>query len=180
MVNLAGTTAVLLGCEFSFWGGLAGGLVTLLAARACAERVIYVGKLGALCPALEPNTVIATGTTSLLATRQVRWTSGLNLTDPPRTLRTSLRHVTVPSVMDETRAWYHAHDEDSDVTDPEIGHMAAAATRTGLTFDYLHIVTDNLCGTFEHGLYDERRAGILAGRRRCLSDIETIVYRSLT
>jgi hypothetical protein len=173
------TSVLLLGCEFSFWGDLAGDLVTVLAGRGHTGGVVYVGKLGGLQPDMAPNTLVVTGTSTRVEGRHLTWNSALDLTQVPATLRSGVRHATVPSVLDETRTWFEAHRSDFDVVDPEIGHMARAATTSGVPFDYLHIVTDNLCGTYEHGLYGERAAPVASGRRRCLHDIETILHRSL-
>ncbi|WDZ93568.1 hypothetical protein [Nocardiopsis sp. HUAS JQ3] len=177
--RVGNTTVLLLGCEFSFWGDLAGDLVTALAARGHTGGVVYVGKLGGLQPDMAPNTLVVTGTTTRIEGHRLTWNSALNLTQAPATLRSGVRHATVPSVLDETRTWFEAHRADFDVVDPEIGHMARAATTAGAPFDYLHIVTDNLCGTYQHGLYGERAAPVATGRRRCLHDIETILHRSL-
>jgi hypothetical protein len=177
--RVSSATVLLLGCEFSFWGDLAEDLVTALAARGHTRRVVYVGKLGGLQPNMVPNTLIVTGTTTRLEDHALTWGSALDLNDAPSTLRSGVRHVTVPSVMDETRAWFHAHRDAFDIVDPEIGHMARAASTAGVPFDYLHIVTDNLNGIYEHGLYAERSAPVATLRRRCLRDIETILHRSL-
>ncbi|WP_150246293.1 nucleoside phosphorylase-I family protein [Nocardiopsis quinghaiensis] len=178
--RVGNATVLLLGCEFSFWGDLAGDLVTALTARGHTGGVVYVGKLGGLQPDMAPNTLVVTGTTTRIEECRLTWDSALDLTQAPATLRSGVRHATVPSVLDETRTWFEANRADFDVVDPEIGHMARAATTAGVPFDYLHIVTDNLCGTYEHGLYGERAAPVATGRRRCLHDIETILYRSLT
>src|SRR5699024_11435031 len=79
----------------------------------------------------------------------------------------------------ETRTWLDQHRAHFDVVDPEIGHMALAATTANVPFDYLHIVTDNLNGAHDHGLYDERSTPVATRRRRCLHHIETILHRSL-
>ncbi|MCY9783308.1 hypothetical protein KIK06_05295 [Nocardiopsis sp. EMB25] len=178
--RIGSATVLLLGCEFSFWGDLAGDLVTALVARGHTGGVVYVGKLGGLQPDMVPNTLIVTGTTTRIENHTLTWDSSLDLTHAPPTIRTGTRHVTVPSVMDETRAWFRDHRDDFDIVDPEIGHMARAATTAGVSFDYLHIVTDNLNGTYEHGLYAERSAPVATRRRRCLRDIEAILHRSLT
>ncbi|WP_285732706.1 hypothetical protein [Nocardiopsis sp. ATB16-24] len=180
IARIGNATVLLLGCEFSFWGDLAGDLVTALAARGHTGGVVYVGKLGGLQADMAPNTLVVTGTTTRIGDRDLTWNSTLDLSQAPATLRSGVRHATVPSVLDETHAWFEANRADFDVVDPEIGHMARAATTAGVPFDYLHVVTDNLCGTYEHGLYGERAAPVAAARRRCLHDIETILHRSLT
>ncbi|PWV57608.1 hypothetical protein BDW27_102482 [Nocardiopsis sp. L17-MgMaSL7] len=173
------STALLLGCEFSFWGDLAGDLVTALITRGHTSGVLYVGKLGGLQSDMEPNTVVVTGTTTQVKGHSVSWKSALDLDPTLPGLRTGVRHITVPSVLDETRIWLEQHRAHFDVVDPEIGHMALAATTANVPFDYLHIVTDNLNGTHDHGLYAERSTPVATRRRRCLHHIETILHRSL-
>jgi hypothetical protein len=173
------STALLLGCEFSFWGDLAGDLVTALISRGHTSGVLYVGKLGGLRPDMEPNTVIVTGTTTQVKGHPVSWKSALDLDPTLPGLRSRVRHITVASVLDETRTWLDQHRAHFDVVDPEIGHMALAATTANVPFDYLHIVTDNLNGTHDHGLYAERSTPVATRRRRCLHNIETILHRSL-
>ena len=179
-VRVGTATVLMLGCEFSFWGDLAGDLVSVLAQRTRTAGVVYVGKLGGLQPDMVPNTLVVTGTTTRLHDRPLAWNSFLDLTRAPRSVRPEVRHATLASVLDETRTWLETHRADIDVVDPEIGHMARAATEGGVGFAYLHIVTDNLNGTHTHGLYAERSTPVTARRRRCLRDIETILTRSLT
>lgn len=179
-VLINGERVLLLGCEFSYWGDLAGALVTVLASRHIAPWMIYVGKLGTLNVEDVPNKHVATGQSSLVEGKLVSWNSALVLekTDPYIVLR-ALRHVTVPSIIDETKGWYKEYHHSYDLVDPEIGRMAVAAQDAGVDFDYLHVVSDNLSGHHENGLYDERRAGILADRQHCLSIISTILRSSI-
>lgn len=179
LVTVSERPVLLLGCEFSYWGDIAGALVEILGQRRSTDRVIYVGKLGSLRPEMVPNRTIATGTSSRVGGRVISWTSSLAL-ESDHDVRTGQRHVTQPSVVDETRAWRDQHAADFDLVDPEIGHMACAANRTGIGFDYLHVVTDNLSHPYEHGLYDERGADITRERRRSLARIESILNRSLS
>jgi hypothetical protein len=89
------------------------------------------------------------------------------------------QHVTVPSIVDETTAWFASAAGRYHLVDPEIGHMAAAANAAGVAFDYLHIVSDNLTGRYTAGLYHERSPAIRADRLRCLNLIENTLTRSL-
>lgn len=180
-VSIGNCQVTLLGCEFSYWGDLAGALVTILAARYCASWVIYVGKLGALNPERVPNRYVATGVRSLVSSREVLWESGLNLNGPHGDqVLIAQRHITVPSTLDETRRWYVRHAPYSDVVDPEIGRMAEAARQATMRFDYLHVVSDNLSGNYVQGLYHEREFDVATNRLRCLTIIESILRRSFT
>jgi hypothetical protein len=178
--HIAGEPAALVGCEFSFWGDLAGGLVTVLADRG-ARWIIYVGKLGTLVAEREPNQWLATGHHSLVRGVDIRWPghlAGVAQVAGGRLLADQ-RHVTVPSIVDETTSWFASAAEHYDLVDPEIGHMAAAANAAGVAYDYLHIVSDNLTGRYAAGLYHERSPAIRADRLRCLNLIESTLTRSL-
>jgi hypothetical protein len=175
---VSGRLVGLVGCEFSFWGDLAGALVSALARRG-TRWVIYVGKLGTLSGRHEPNQWIATGSSSWVEGQMITWSSQLRCgPDMPGLLRDQ-SHVTVPSTLDETVAWYSASASRWDLVDPEIGRMAAAAQAAAIQFDYVHIITDSLAGLHPDGLYDERSASIASGRRTCLTRIVTILERSL-
>lgn len=168
----------LLGCEFSFWGDLAGALVSALARRG-TRWVIYVGKLGALGRRCEPNNWIATGSTSWVAGETITWDAGLRCDPDVQGVLTGQRHVTVPSTLDETLAWYSTAVDHWDLVDPEIGRMATSAAAARIQFDYVHVISDSLAGHHHEGLYDERSASITAKRRICLDRIATILDRSL-
>jgi hypothetical protein len=168
----------LIGCEFSFWGDLAGALVSALARRG-TRWVIYVGKVGALSGRHDPNQWIATGSSSWVEGQTITWSSQLRCDPEIPCLLLDQSHVTVPSTLDETLGWYSAGVARWDLVDPEIGRMAAAARTCGIQFDYVHIVTDSLAGIHPEGLYDERSASIADRRRTCLSRIATILERSL-
>jgi hypothetical protein len=178
-VNLAGKQLVLLGCEFSYWGDLAGALVTVLAARE-VPRIVYIGKLGALDPTRPPNRFSATGTRSLFAGRLIEWDSRLvEHAASFEEVLTKQVHATVPSLLDETLTWYAASKGQIDLVDPEIGHMAMAAIAAGIEFDYLHIISDNLGGGYPHGLYGERCEDVTAKRAQRVAIIEEVLKRSL-
>jgi hypothetical protein len=179
VVNLAGKQLVLLGCEFSYWGDLAGALVTVLAARG-VPRIVYIGKLGALDPARPPNRFSATGSCSLFEGRLIEWDSRLvEHAASFEEVLTKQVHATVPSLLDETLAWYAALKGQIDLVDPEIGHMAMAAIAAGIEFDYLHIISDNLGGGYPHGLYRERCLAVTAKRAQRVAVIEEVLKRSL-
>jgi hypothetical protein len=176
--TVAACNVGLIGCEFSYWGDLAGALVSALARRG-TSWVIYVGKLGALSASHHPNRWIATGTNSWVEGRHVAWRSRLQCDPDLPGLLLNQTHVTVPSILDETLAWHSDAVHRWDLVDPEIGRMADAAVAAGIQFDYLHIVSDSLAGTHPEGLYDERSTSVAAARRTCLTRITTILERSI-
>lgn len=178
-ITVKDTPVLMLGCEFSYWGDLAGALVSVLASRG-TTWVVYVGKLGTLNQADVPNRHVATGASSLVEGENVCWESHLNLEGADsRFILTQQRHATTPSIIDETRRWYEELHSFYDLVDPEIGRMANAANAAGIWYDYLHVVTDNLSGHHEEGLYFERHPDIMASRLKCLNIITAILRRSL-
>ncbi len=80
-----------LGYQHSIWGDVAGRVVSRLAALG-ARRVAYIGKVGALDPAIAPNTCLATGDTSILDDGLVR--RGMSSPTLPTASRTSARAST--------------------------------------------------------------------------------------
>ena len=84
-----GRRVLYLGYQHSIWGDVAGRVVSRLAALG-ARRVAYIGKVGALDPAIAPNTCLATGDTSILDDGPVRWRNVFDgLTDGRRTSATA-------------------------------------------------------------------------------------------
>ena len=174
-IRIAGTDVLAVGCEFSYWGDLSGSLVSALIRRGVRD-IVYVGKLGALDATITPNNFLATGHSSTVEGRLVEWDSvlaGIGASDS--LLLTGQRHITVPSVVDETKAWWLETREAHDLVDPEVGQMARAAVDHGARFDYLHLVTDNLSGDHREGLYDERTEPIAEARRRLLAAAERLL-----
>lgn len=174
-----GTKSIgLLGCEFSFWGDIAGALIRGLAARN-VSYIIYVGKAGAVSRLHLPNLTIATGSVSSIEGETVEWNSRIQAAMQSERVFIGQRHATLPSPMDETIAWYEDALDKVDLLEAEIGHMAQAARLTGIEFDYLHIISDNLGNNKIVGLYEERGAEVLDARRECLIIIEDIIKRSI-
>lgn len=180
--DLNGFRILLIGFELSYWGDIGGQLVQVLAERGITDWVIYVGKLGALHADVVPNRTIATGSVSIVEGSEVSWVSRLipevASDDAGITVLTGQVHATEPSTLDETVEWLRRNSARASLVDPEIGRMAAAARDAGITFDYLHVVSDNLSGGYEHGLFDEHFGEIKASRGRCLQLIERILVRS--
>ncbi|WP_330230567.1 hypothetical protein OHA40_32220 [Nocardia sp. NBC_00508] len=178
-IEVAGATVLLLGCEFSYWGDLSGSLTAAILRRGITSWVMYVGKLGALDPSLAPNQWLATGQSSVVDGVPFGWQGRLQYVRPTgRTLR-DICHVTMPSVIDETREWAVEASQSSQVVDPEIGHMGRAAVKAGASFDYLHLVTDNLVKDFGQGLYDERLKRVASQRKSLVMEAEQMIRRSI-
>ena len=174
---IGGVRITFVGFLHSIWGEVAGRIVTRLA-QLGARRVLYIGKVGTLEPELDPNTVLATGNSSLLRGRSIAWDDffgGEAVSDPAVV---EGKHVTSPSTLLETRDWLSEHRGYSFV-DPEIGQMGAAASRAGVPFGYLHIVSNNLARPRQEDLSNERQPLVLQRRARLLVRAKGIIERRL-
>jgi len=164
-----GRRVAFLGFRPAFWGDISGEVVHYLASHfSSIKEVIYLGKLGVLKPKVEPNGWLATGGESLVNGRMVRWN---NVLAPAvaRCARDSTivgRHVTLGSVLHETKDWHADLVETVDFVDPEIGMMAQAAVRSGIQYGYLHMITDNLGKKYDEDLSNERTESVLRHRSR--------------
>ncbi|MGV9675426.1 hypothetical protein ACWDSJ_09125 [Nocardia sp. NPDC003482] len=178
-IEVSGAAVLLLGCEFSYWGDLAGSLAAALFRGGVTSWVMYVGKLGSLDASLMPNQWLATGQSSVVDGSPVSWRGHLQHMNPTARLLRNVCHVTMPSVIDETKQWAAEASQHAQVVDPEIGYMGRAAVRAGASFDYLHLVTDNLVKDFDQGLYDERSKSIASQRKTLLLEAEQMIRRSI-
>ncbi|WP_433683365.1 hypothetical protein [Nocardia sp. CA-119907] len=178
-IDVAGASVLLLGCEFSYWGDLAGSLTAAILRREITSWVLYVGKLGSLDPSLAPNQWLATGQSSVVDGVPFTWRGRLQYVRPTGRMLRDICHVTMPSVIDETREWAVEASQSCQVVDPEIGQMGRAAVKAGASFDYLHLVTDNLVKDFDQGLYDERSKHVASQRKSLLLEAEQMIRRGI-
>lgn len=154
--------AILLGCKHTYWGEIAGRIVMFLSLLG-VKRVIYSGKLGTLEPSYIPNQTIATGSESILPNGQIiRWDNMFESLYSPQ-IKKGI-HITVPSVLQETKLWVEKNKKVATFVDPEIGHMAYAAQQTGVQFSYLHIISDNLTRKYLFDLSNERIVDVIHNR----------------
>ena len=168
-----GRRVLYLGYQHSIWGDVAGRVVSRLAALG-ARRVVYIGKVGALDPAIAPNTCLATGDTSILDGGPVRWRdafAGLAGSQPD--VRHGV-HVTSPSILLEDTRWLAGH-AGHEFVDPEIGHMGRAAASAGIEFGFLHVVSNNLAAHYPADLSNERLGHVIERRARLLDRIHEII-----
>ena len=172
-VHLSKSEGILLGCKHTYWGEIAGRIVNYLAMNG-VKRVIYSGKLGTLNPYLVPNLTIATGYSSILPNGEiVNWNNIFeNIVD--NQVYNGV-HITVPSVLQETEKWLNIYKNKIDFVDPEIGHMALAASNNQIQFSYFHIISDNLSAKFESDLSNERKLDVIENRRRLCLKIGTAI-----
>ncbi|KAJ4369707.1 hypothetical protein N0V83_005470 [Neocucurbitaria cava] len=170
-----GTTVAFLGCRICFWGDIGGNVVRALQSINKAKCVIYVGKLGSLRPEDRPNSVLATGNSSMAKGSIVTWKNPLEDAVDESSMVERGVHYSLPSVLQETHAWLEDHKRSFHWVDPEIGQMAKASLEGGTRFGYLHIVSDNLAEKYEYDLSNERARQVLDDRERLLKEIEVIL-----
>lgn len=165
----------LLGCKFSFWGDICGHLTYLLHQRG-VRRLLFLGKLGSLRGHHTPNETISTGNSTTLHGHRVAWRNGISRHCRNEQNVVTGKHITLPSVLRETRQWLSKHS-DYDFVDPEIGHMARASVSGNLDFAYLHIVSDNLARKYAEDLSNERAASVLRKRRSLQEQVNQIALK---
>lgn len=164
-VKVRGRSIVYLGCKFSIWGDIAGYVLRVLAENNGLDTLIYIGKLGTLRDK-EPNRLIATGDSSSIDKRKVAWKNIFSDISDGSVIHG--KHVTLPSVLQETKDWLRDNEEEFDFVDPEIGRIALAAQDVGVNFSYLHIISDSLKNKYPENLSNERKDAIV-GKRIYLS-----------
>lgn len=172
-VHLATGEGILLGCKHTYWGEIAGRIVSYLAMNG-VKRIIYSGKLGTLNPSLEPNLSIATGNSSILPNGNIiSWDNVFEDIDHKQVNKGI--HITVPSVLQETTEWLSANQKSVDFVDPEIGHMALAAYNCNIQFSYFHIISDNLSNKYKSDLSNEREMDVINRRKELFRIIGTAI-----
>lgn len=164
---------ILLGCKHTYWGEIAGRIVSYLAAKG-VKRVIYSGKLGTLNAGVVPNMMIATGDSSILPNgEKISWNNIFENAIGGQVY--SGTHITVPSVLQETKKWVNEYKGIADFVDPEIGHMALAAYKNKIEFSYFHIISDNLSEKYDFDLSNERKLEVIEDRRKLCNRIGTVI-----
>jgi len=171
--EIHGRRVVYLGFLHSIWGDVAGRVVTRLAGLG-ARDVVYVGKVGALNPDIEPNTLLASGNTSLVGGSLVTWPDFFGDFATAQPGVHSGVHVTSPSILLENRDWLTEHAEHAFV-DPEIGPMGVAARDAGIDFGFLHVISNNLARHYAADLSNERHRDVVRRRTVLIRQIQDII-----
>lgn len=171
-------SALFLGCEFSYWGDIVGETADELHQRGVSPWLIYCGKLGSLDRDMMPNTCLVTGNTSHVDGEGIVWNGRFESTISPHRLR-RVNHITVPSVLDETKEWVRTARKTYDVVDPEIGRIGAMAFRSGFDFDFLHIVSDNLVKPHREGLHNERVTSVVSRRAKLFEAASSLLHDAI-
>ncbi len=160
---------ILVGCKHSYWGDISGYIVAALA-RKGVERVIYVGKLGTLNEKYAPNETIATGNKSIFIDGSLVEWNNIFADFNYDTIKNGV-HFTLPSIIQETTDWVLQNKNEIAFVDPEIGHMAKSALQNGISYSYLHIISDNLSKKFSEDLSNERKEDVLIKRKKLIKTI---------
>ncbi|KAL6860945.1 hypothetical protein J3F83DRAFT_748053 [Trichoderma novae-zelandiae] len=161
----------------SFWGDISGEIVHLLAAHHGVRQVLYCGKLGSVKPGVRPNTWLATGGVSYIRGQVVEWENVLSkaVADIAAAHTITGRHVTLGSVLHETKEWLAELPGSIDFVDPEVGIMARAAVTSGMRFGYLHVVSDNVAEKYEEDLSNERKQSVVEQRSRLYQLVQEVL-----
>lgn len=180
--SFGGRKVAFLGFRPAFWGDISGEVVHWLASTWRVKEVIYLGKLGALKPHVAPNKFLATGGRSLVAGRWVEWhdTLGPAVEKVGTQAVINGSHVTLGSVLHETKNWHAQLVGDVDFVDPEIGMMAQAAVRSSIQYNYLHMITDNLGKKYEEDLSNERKEKVLTSRAELHRIVQDVMEQHLS
>ncbi|TVY83845.1 hypothetical protein LSUE1_G001620 [Lachnellula suecica] len=173
-----GRIVAFVGCTACYWGDIGGQLIQSLSELSGVREAIYVGKLGTLDARYVPNSILATGSSSkFLDGGIVKWRSVLERAVQGSTIVKEGVHCTVATSLCETKEWAQEWKTKADWVDPEIGHMALVSVEQGVSFGYLHVVSDNLSREGLEGLVDERKATIVADRKKLLHEVEVVLER---
>ncbi|RMG77946.1 MAG: hypothetical protein D6707_10545, partial [Bacteroidetes bacterium] len=165
-------------CKFSIWGSIGYDFIHFLSKNTKFSTFIYVGKLGTLFENIKPNKYIATGEQSYVNGKIITWNNIFKNLDDKQVVVG--KHVTCPSVLDETIDQIDIYKYKGDFIDPEIGNMAVACTELGKQFSYLHIISDNVANhNVLENLSNERKITILEKRKFLFEKIGMIIKENL-
>lgn len=171
-----------IGCRPSFWGDIAGEVVHYLASFLSVREVIYFGKIGSVKKSIRPNNYLATGGRSYVQGQLVEWENSLESSTLLLALDCVIvgNHVTLGSVLHETKDWLSTLPVYADFVDPEVGMMAQAAIRSRIKFGYLHIFSDNVAEKYVEDLSNERERSVLVGISHLYDVVQDILHHYLS
>ncbi|KAL7952776.1 hypothetical protein V8C34DRAFT_298617 [Trichoderma compactum] len=177
-----GRKVAFLGFRPAFWGDIAGEVVHYLASQCGVREILYLGKLGSVKKGVIPNTWLATGGLSYVRGQVVEWENGFekSVTCLAQACTVIGNHITLGSVLHETRNWLAALPSSIDFVDPEVGMMGQAAVKSGIRFGYLHIISDNVAEKYEEDLSNERMPSVLLGRSNLYEVVQDVLGHHLS
>lgn len=120
---------------------------------------------------------MATGKQSYVHGQLVEWQNALEASTALLASHCTIfgTHITLGSVLHETKDWLSALPTCVDFVDPEIGMMAQAAVRSGIKFGYLHIISDNVAEKYSEDLSNERQQSVLVGREHLYKLVQDVL-----
>ncbi|KAL7928900.1 hypothetical protein V8C35DRAFT_325528 [Trichoderma chlorosporum] len=177
-----GRRVAFLGFRPAFWGDISGELVHYLASRCGVREVLYLGKLGSVQRGVRPNAWLATGGLSYVRGQAVEWENVVRNSVAKRARACTVvgNHITLGSVLHETRSWLATLPSSVDFVDPEVGMMGQAAVKNGIRFGYLHIISDNVAEKYEEDLSNERMPSVLKGRSALYEVVQDVLGHHLS
>jgi len=167
--NISGKNVAIVGCKFSYWGDIAGRVVKYLAENG-NRQVVYIGKLGSLNKNHVPNESLATGNQSYVSGEMIQWENPFE--GYSSDILKKGRHYSSPSILLETKKWLNDNQDKYDFVDPEIGHMAKSANKCGISFGYIHIISNNLNKDYKEDLSNERNINVIRKRTILMGEIK--------
>jgi hypothetical protein len=177
-----GRKVAFLGFRPAFWGDISGEVVHYLASHCGVREILYLGKLGSVRKGIKPNTVLATGGLSYVRGQAVEWENVLedSVASVAQACTITGNHITLGSVLHETKNWLASLPGSVDFVDPEVGMMGQAAVQHGIRFGYLHIISDNVAEKYEEDLSNERMRNVLRGRSKLYEVVQDILGHHLS
>ncbi|KAL7950539.1 hypothetical protein V8C42DRAFT_123724 [Trichoderma barbatum] len=177
-----GRKVAFLGFRPAFWGDIAGEIVHYLASQCNVREVLYLGKLGSVKKGVRPNTWLATGGISYVRGQAVKWENVLedSVARLAQACTVTGNHITLGSVLHETRHWLATLPSYVDFVDPEVGMMGQAAVKSGIRFGYLHIISDNVAEKYEEDLSNERMPSVLTRRSKLYEVVQDVLGHHLS
>lgn len=177
-----GRKVAFVGFRPAFWGDISGEVVHYLASQYGVREVLYLGKLGSVKRGLRPNTLLATGGLSYVRGQAVEWENVLqdSVTSVAQACTVKGNHITLGSVLHETKNWLASLPSSVDFVDPEVGMMGQAAIQHGIRFGYLHIISDNVAEKYEEDLSNERMRSVLTGRSKLYEVLQDVLGHYLS
>lgn len=172
-----GKSVALVGCMPSFWGDISANFVCMLRRLNRVRCVIYIGKAGSLDPRDGPNEVLATGSQSYVSGEKVEWHNVLQPYLPRRPSVAEGVHVNVYSPLVENLQWLKQWRHSCRWVDCEVGHMAKEASKHGVDFGFLHIISDNVTEKYSFDLSNEDLDEVKRLRELLCRDVESILAR---
>jgi hypothetical protein len=87
------------------------------------------------------------------------------------------RHISLPSVLEETHDWLDQKASLYDFVEPEIGNLAQSSLTEGVGFGFLHIISDNLSKKYAYDLSNERLSTVVENRHHLLCVVQDVLEK---